>query len=248
MSIAAWSDAAVDWASFDAVVVRSTWDYFDHPEAFGRWIDHVEQTAKAVHNPPAVLRWNAHKSYLRDLEAKGVRILETVWVDAGDSATVPFGEAVIKPAVDGGAKGLRTARRGEAVEADVDLLIQPLVESIRTEGELSLLYAGGELSHVVRKVPKPGDIRSQPTHGSDVVLETPTDEALEAAARVLDALEPLPYARVDLVRDPGGELALIELEVIEPQLYLEWDPRAPARFASAIKRAVLSEPASRPSS
>lgn len=236
--ITAWSDPSVDWSRFDTVIVRSTWDYFDRPQEFATWIDHVEERAKVI-NPARVLRWNAHKSYLRDLEQRGVRILETVWLDAGQTAEVPFDEAVIKPAVDGGAKGLRRAKRGERITAAVDLMIQPLVTSIATEGELSLLYAGGELSHAVRKVPKPGDIRSQPDYGSVVTLEDATGEAREAARRVLDALgDPVPYARVDLVRDADGELCLIELEVIEPQLYLAWDPEAPGRFASALAAAA----------
>src|SRR5690349_21717147 len=94
LTIAAWSDPRVDWSAFDAVVVRSTWDYFDHPEAFADWLDRVEREARAVFNPPSVLRWNAHKSYLRDLESRGVRILETQWVQAGETATVEFDEAV----------------------------------------------------------------------------------------------------------------------------------------------------------
>ena len=236
--ITAWSDPSVDWASFDAVIVRSTWDYFDRPDDFGEWIDHVEQRSNVV-NPARVLRWNAHKSYLRDLEQRGVRTLETLWVDTGETAEVPFDEAVIKPAVDGGAKGLRRARRGDRITAQVDLMVQPLVTSIATEGELSLLYAAGELSHTVRKVPAPGDIRSQPDYGSTVTLEDATEEARAVGQSVLDALgEPVPYARVDLVRDAGGELCLIELEVIEPQLYLAWDPESPRRFASALAAAA----------
>jgi hypothetical protein len=218
--------------------VRSTWDYFDRPAEFADWIDHVEQRA-AIVNPAGVLRWNAHKSYLRDLEQRGVRTVQTLWLDRGETATVPFDEAVVKPAVDGGAKGLRRARRGDRITAPADLMIQPLVASIATEGELSLLYAAGELSHAVRKVPRRGDIRSQPDYGATVAREEPGDEARQAAQRVLDALgEPVPYARVDLVRDADGELCLIELEVIEPQLYLAWDPESPRRFATALAAAA----------
>ena len=236
--IAAWSDPSVEWERFDTVIVRSTWDDFDRPAEFAGWIDHVEQRAKVV-NPARVMRWNAHKSYLRDLEQRGVRTVETLWLDAGDTARVPFEEAVVKPAVDGGAKGLRRARRGDTITAEADLMVQPLVASIATEGELSLLYAAGELSHTVRKVPKRGDIRSQPEYGSVTTLEQATDEARDAAQQVLDALgDPVPYARVDLVRDAAGELCLIELEVIEPQLYLAWDPEAPRRFASALAAAA----------
>ena len=241
MRIAVWSDPGVDWTAFDAVVVRSTWDYFDRPDEFRAW---VEQTAPRVplHNPADVLLWNAHKGYLRDLGERGVPVVDTTWVAAGETAEVPYAEAVVKPAVSGGSQGLYRAQEGDRIDAEQDTLVQPLLASIADEGELSLLYAGGELSHTVRKVPAAGDIRSQPEFGSDVRLEDAPGEALEAARVVLDAVgRELPYARVDLVRAADGTLRLIELEVIEPQLYLRWDPASPARFASAL--AAVARPA-----
>jgi glutathione synthase/RimK-type ligase-like ATP-grasp enzyme len=154
---------------------------------------------------------------------------------------VPYDAAVVKPAVSGASKGLRRATGGETVVADDDTMIQPLLASIADEGELSLLYAAGELSHTVRKVPAAGDIRSQPEFGSDVRLEPTPEEARDVARTVLDAVgRELPYARVDLVRAADGSLRLIELEVIEPQLYLRWDPWSPARFASAIAAVARS--------
>ena len=240
MRLPVWSDPGVDWEAFDAVVVRSTWDYFDHPDAFRAWVERVGPTVPFF-NPPDVVLWNAHKAYLRDLGERGVPVVDTVWVAAGERAEVPFAEAVVKPAVSGGSQGLRRMRGGEAVDAQEDTLVQPLLASIADEGELSLLYAGGELSHTVRKVPARGDIRSQPEFGSDVRLEPAPGEAVETAGLVLDAIgRELPYARVDLVRAADGTLRLIELEVIEPQLYLRWDPASPARFAGALAAAARS--------
>lgn len=238
--IAVWSDPSVDWSSYDAVVVRSTWDYFDREDEFHAWVDRVEPLAPML-NPAPVLRWNAHKTYLRDLAERGVPTVETLWLAQGEEATVPFDEAVVKPAVSGAAKGLYRATRGEHVKAETDLLVQPLVDAITTEGELSLLYAAGELSHTVRKVPKRGDIRVQPEFDSTVTLEPATDEAIAAADDVLAHIDhELAYARVDLVRASDGRLSLIELEVIEPQLYLAWDPEAPARFARALSASVAA--------
>ena len=241
-----WSDPDVDWAAFDAVVIRSTWDYFVREDEFLAWIDRIEPLVPLV-NPAQTLRWNAHKTYLRDLEEQGVPVVPTLYVDEGQRLAVPFDRAVVKPAVSGAAKGLRQAARDDEIEAEQDLLVQPLIDSITTEGELSLLYAGGELSHMVRKVPKRGDIRVQPEFGSDVRAEPPTDEHIEAAENVLKSVaDDLAYARVDLVRGDDGTLRLIELELIEPQLYLAWDDASPHRFASALADAVSAPAAARP--
>jgi hypothetical protein len=241
VEIATWSDPDVDWGRYDAVVVRSTWDYHDREEEFLGWIDRVEPLAPMV-NPAPVLRWNAHKTYLRDLGDRGVPVVETLWLDRGERATVPWDEAIVKPAVSASSIGLERVARGEEVAATGDdLLVQPLVESIATEGELSLFYAGGAFSHMVRKVPKAGDVRSQPEFGSEVAVEAPAGEALAAAESVLDHVEHhLAYARVDLVRTADGRLSLIELEAIEPNLYLLYDPEAPRRFAEALSASVAA--------
>ena len=234
-----WTDPDVDWGAFDAVIVRSPWDYFDRPAEFAAWVERLDGAGVELRNPASVLLWNAHKGYLRDLERRGVPVVDTTWVAAGEQAEVPYAEAVVKPAVSGNAKGLHRARAGEVVSAEVDTLVQPLLASIAAEGEVSLLFAAGLLSHTVRKVPRAGDIRSQPVHGGSVGLEPASAEALEAAEAVLAAVDAeLAYARVDLVRADDGTLRLIELEVIEPQLYLAWEPGAPARFASALAAAA----------
>ena len=236
-----WTDPDVDWAAYDAVVIRSTWDYFDRPAEFLAWVDRVGPLARRFVNPPDLVVWNAHKGYLRDLHERGVPVVDTQWINAGGVATVEHEARIVKPAVSGGAIGLRRVVAGERIEADVDLLVQPFLASIVDEGELSLLYAGGKLSHMVRKVPAPGDIRVQPEFGSVVTREDPSGEALEAAGAVLAAVgRELPYARVDLVRAADGTLRLIELEIIEPQLYLRWDEGSAARFASAIAAAARS--------
>lgn len=236
-----WTDDDVDWAAYDAVVVRSVWDYFDRPEEFDAWVRRASAAQPRFLNPPDVVRWNADKAYLGELAGRGVPVVDTVHVPQGETIEVPFAAGVAKPSVSGGSQGLRTVRGGETLTAETDLLVQPLLESIRTEGELSLLYAAGELSHAVRKTPAAGDIRSQPEFGSVVVAEAAPEEAQEVARAVLRAVgSELAYARVDLVRADDGTLRLIELEAIEPQLYLAWDDTSPARFASAIADAARS--------
>ena len=236
-----WSDPNVDWASFDAVVIRSTWDYFEREDEFLAWVTQTGATAKRFINPPDLVEWNAHKTYLRELGAQGVPVVDTQWIDKGDTATVEHEQGIVKPAVSGGALGLKRVTNGETITADVDLLIQPFLESIVDEGELSLFYAAGDFTHMVRKVPANGDIRVQPEYGSVVTREEPSDEARTASQQVLDAIgRELPYARVDLVRAADQTLRLIELEIIEPQLYLRWAPDTAETFASAIAAAAQS--------
>lgn len=246
---AVWTDPSVDWGSFDAIVVRSPWDYFMRAREWADWLDRVDATGVPMFNPLKVVRWNSHKSYLQQLAGAGVPVVDTVMtrgngaVDLADLlAGAGWEDAIVKPAIDGGAARLFRVRdvddaqaRFDALVADGDVLVQPFLPSVVDQGELSLIYFGGELSHTVRKTPKPGDIRVQPVHGGAYELEGPTSEAIHVAERVFDAVDAdLLYARVDLVRGLDGKLQLIELEVIEPLLFLELDEAAPRRFADAL--------------
>jgi glutathione synthase/RimK-type ligase-like ATP-grasp enzyme len=245
-----WTDPSVDWSSFDAIVVRSPWDYFMRPGEWEAWLRDVDATGVPMFNPNKVIRWNSHKSYLQQLASAGVPVVDTVMttgdgrVDLADlMAGAGWDDAIVKPAIDGGARRLFRVRdepdpqvRFDELVAAGDVLVQPFLPSIVEQGELSLLYFGGELSHTVRKEAKPGDIRVQPAWGGSYELEGPTSEAIHIADKVFDSIDAdLLYARVDLVRGLDGKLALIELEVIEPLLFLELEPAAPGRFADALK-------------
>ena len=247
---AVWTDASVDWSSFDAIVVRSPWDYFMRAAQWADWLDRVEATGLPMFNPNKVVRWNSHKSYLQQLAAAGVPVVDTVMTQGSTGADLRdlmagagWDDAIVKPAIDGGAMRLFRVRdvedpqvRFDELVAMGDVLVQPFLPSIVEQGELSLIYFGGELSHTVRKTAKPGDIRVQPVWGGAYELEGPTSEAVQVAERIFDAIEAdLLYARVDLVRGLDGHLQLIELEVIEPLLFLELEPQGPARFADALK-------------
>jgi glutathione synthase/RimK-type ligase-like ATP-grasp enzyme len=247
---AVWTDPSVDWASFDAIVVRSPWDYFMRAGEWAAWLEKVDATGLPMFNPNKVIRWNSHKSYLQQLAQAGVPVVDTVMttddgrVDLRDLLEgAGWDDAIVKPAIDGGAMRLFRVRdvddpqaRFDALVADGDVMVQPFLPSVPEQGELSLVYFGGELSHTVRKQAKPGDIRVQPVWGGSYELEGPTSEALYVADKVFDSIEEdLLYARVDLVRGLDDKLQLIELEVIEPLLFLELEPAAPARFADALK-------------
>lgn len=280
--ITVWTDPAVDWRGFDLVLVRSCWDYHDDLARWLGWIDRLDQLAREhgsphLCNPPAVLRWNSRKTYLAELEALGTRTVPTVWLEGETLSSTeavraalmaaPFAELVCKPAVSAGALGTlrldRATLEGDEARAAIDaafpewvnrapLLVQPFVPAIAVEGEWSLLFFDGDLSHAVLKRPAPGDFRVQERHGgSTSVPKVPARvrgrarSVLAAAAHVFAAGEtsgsPLTYARVDMVVVDGNPL-LMELELIEPALFLEHAPvrngrpLATERLAGAIAR------------
>jgi glutathione synthase/RimK-type ligase-like ATP-grasp enzyme len=244
-----WEEEGIDWSEFDLCLVRSTWDYHEKHREFLAWAQQVEATS-ALRNPSDLTAWNSDKTYLRELSEGGVPIVPTVWVDGNDGADLEtilngegWNEAVVKPVVDLGARNLRRARLGEnstALEAVLrrgDAMVQPFLPSIEEQGELSLIYIAGELSHAVRKRPAPGDFRVQSIWGGSVERAEPgtaEEEIAELALAQLD--EPPLYARVDLVAGFNGEPRLIELELIEPNLYLTHHPPAAEALADATMK------------
>lgn len=246
---AVWSDPEVDWAAFDLCLIRTVWDYFHRPGEFLAWVDRAG-AAVEMWNPPQTLRWNAHKSYLRDLEAAGVPVIPTLWLERESTPDLAalladrgWRDAILKPAVAGGSLGLHRVGDGVAAQQHLeellergDAMAQPFLASI-TGGELSIVCVDGEPSHAVRKTPRAGDIRVQPEHGGLVERAAPDTREAEVARAVLAALpHPALYARVDLVRSSAGEPLLIELECIEPRLFLSHDARAAGRVAAAVQR------------
>lgn len=248
-----WSDASVDWAAFDAVVVRSTWDYHTRPVEFRAWIDRVANVGARLWNPPAVLRWNMQKGYLRDLERAGVPVVPTEWLMRGArpeeaSARIDargWPDVVIKPAIS--ATAFRTWRASSAdvvtsherlreLLAEGDVMIQPFIREIQAHGEWSLVFLGGSFSHAVRKRPREADFRVQSEFGGTAHADVPSDDMLRAAERVLSHVrDPWAYARVDGLQTTDG-FVLLELEMLEPSLFLGMDADAPERLADAITR------------
>jgi len=220
---AVWDDPSVDWTSFEAVLIRTTWDYQDKRDAFVAW---AERLPVPLHNPIDIVRWNTHKSYLRDLDARGVPIVPTEWLARGTSPDVAslcaargWTRAFLKPCVGATSREtLRFAagdpaaqRHADRLLAHEDLMLQPYLPRVETDGEISAIFIDGELTHAVRKVPVPGDYRVQDDFGAkDYPIDFP-DAAL--ASRTVAAVgRRLLYARADFLPSDDG-LQLTELEL-----------------------------------
>lgn len=243
---AVWTDADVDWAAARMVVVRYVFDYVHDREGFCAWADGVEAVTP-LHNPARVLRWNSHKSYLRDLEAEGVPIVPTIWVNAGERVDLAavmdergWRDVVVKPAVDNGAR--RAVRVGpgenaigqrhiEDVLGDRDVMVQPFVPATEGIGEHALIHFDGRYSHAIRKdqmlAGRPFSLERTPR-----IEPEPGEVAL--AERILERFDPpLLYARVDTIVSEG-EARLMELEVLEPVLFFPKAPGSADRMAEAV--------------
>ncbi|MFT5584283.1 MAG: glutathione synthase/RimK-type ligase-like ATP-grasp enzyme [Cognaticolwellia sp.] len=247
-----WDDAEVDWTRFDAVLIRTTWDYAENREAFVAW---ARKVGDRLLNPPRVVVWNTHKSYLRALAKEKVSIIPTIWLDRYQDLHLEFiwpgwERGFIKPQVGANSSGTLRFDASElgAVESVLrdalrrdDMMLQPYLSQVETRGELSAIYIDGVFSHAVRKVPVAGDYRVQDDHGASDYPHTLEAKQLEvcqavmdAAARVLCLEEPLLYARVDLLHDDKDKLLLTELELVEPSLFFRHGSGAAEKLAMAL--------------
>lgn len=237
-----WDDDAVDWSKTPLVMVRTTWDYSRRRPEFLAWAERVEAVARLV-NRASVLAWNTHKGYLAELEGAGVACVPT-WIgragDPVDPSITRAGRVIVKPAVGAGGIGL-AVRSADAVwdglDGDVDYLVQPVLESVWTEGERSVFVLNGAPIAAVSKRPAPGEIRVQEEYGGDF-RELPLDERFAAVAvdavataRRLVGVE-LPYARVDFLLD--GEWLVSEVELVEPGLYPTVAPQVIEAYADVV--------------
>ena len=246
-----WDAPEVDWGGFDAVVIRSTWDYFKRYGEFCAWLDRVGRATR-VHNSPSLVRWNADKLYLRELAQRGVRTVPTVYCEPGTPADLGrvlreagWESAVMKPSVSGGAYRTYHVRAAEAArhQAEMDailaasaVLVQPFVPEIQSEGEWSFVFFDGALSHTVLKRPDAGDYRVQPEFGGRFSEVTPEPGLIDQVERIQRALPEAPaYARIDGVRR-GGDFYLMEAELIEPYLYMSAAPGALERYARLVEK------------
>lgn len=228
-----WDTADQHAGEYDALLPLMVWDYFEGHEA--RFLEVMARASQVtpVLNPPELLRWNSDKLYLDVMAANGAKAIPTLRVDGVSEADAArafetFGtdRIVIKPQVGGGAWRQALYTKGDVWPTEDQLppdgaLIQPFLPSVKSEGEYSFLYFGGKFSHAARKTAKPGDYRIQSLYGGSEETYQPSAQEIEAADAILATLDDVPlYARVDLLRGLDGALALIELEMIEPYLYL----------------------------
>jgi glutathione synthase/RimK-type ligase-like ATP-grasp enzyme len=243
-----WSDPSVDWKSYNAAIIRTTWDYQKRPEHYLEVMADIERSGARLLNPLNVVKWNLDKRYLRELEISGISIVPTIWKEGGISAeefsewqSALGSELIIKPNVSATAHDtFRMASYDSSLEATFDsrsFMVQPFVPAIVDEGEYSLFYFAGAYSHTILKSPVQGDFRVQEEYGGIITVVEPEPELIASAEDVLSRIsDELLYARVDLVRDAGGGFMLMELELIEPALYFRMDPDSPARFVHAFDR------------
>ena len=243
-----WTRAG-DLSAYDLILPLVAWGY--HLQ-YAKWLallDRFEREQLPVVNPPALLRWNSDKTYLADLEAKGVPTVHTMAVDALDEqalaeARARFGcdELVVKPPVSAGATGTHRVALFEPVPLDVAgqrMLIQPFMASVAGAGEYSILLFDGVFSHSIVKRPKAGDFRVQPhLGGTEVQCEPPAGSIELAQAALAAAPAAATYARVDMIADEAGELRIMELELVEPSLWLDLAPDNGAAFVRSVRAAA----------
>jgi glutathione synthase/RimK-type ligase-like ATP-grasp enzyme len=239
-----WTEAS-DLTGYDLIVPLLVWGYFDR---FADWLallNRFERDGLPVVNPPKLLRWNSDKAYLAELAGKGVATVPTLAVDHCDEAALAearrrFGteQLIVKPPISAGAAGTHCLGPHEPLP-DVNrgrrAIIQPMIGSIVSEGEYSLILFDGVLSHAVVKRPKTGDFRVQPHLGGTTVrCDPPPGGETLALAALAEAPAAASYARVDMITGDVGKLMIMELELIEPALFLTEAPEGKARFAEAI--------------
>lgn len=248
---AVWDDPSVTWANGGICVLRSTWDYNLRLQQFLAWAESVAAIAP-LYNPISLVRWNSHKSYLKDLAARGVPVVPTHWLKIGaqvDLAAIlrelRWERAVAKPAVGLSTYGVKVVDAGPDAQAHVnellreyDVMLQPYITSVDDYGERALTFIDGIYSHATRKT------AFQSLAPAGEAGETPaqaTGEEIAVGVAAMRALEePALYGRVDIVHDSAGAPRVIEMELVEPTLFLGMHPRAATRFADALAKRARS--------
>lgn len=244
-----WDDAQVDWTKFEAIIIRTIWDYYEKPESFLAWLAELKNQSVKVFNPISVIEWNLHKFYLKDIAQQGFPIIPTYFLEKKQfwnlqSLFTHFQTEmlIIKPAISAGAfhtykisleeKG-NYEQKIRDLNQQYDLLVQPFLPEIQIQGEWSLLFFNGKYSHAVLKTPQSGDFRVQEEHGGASTFYEPTPETLKLAQSLVNTYAAdLLFARVDGV-EIQGRFHLMELELIEPELFIHSEELA-RRFAEAV--------------
>jgi glutathione synthase/RimK-type ligase-like ATP-grasp enzyme len=247
VSAKVWDDPDKNWDVFDLVIIRSTWDYYLKPEKFRAWVNHFINSKTRLLNAPETVLKNSHKFYLKELTDNGVPIIPTIFssekIDIQTLKT--WQKVVVKPAVSAGSHETEIFETSDLTQETLDRkiengdwLIQPFLEEIREAGEISMLFFGGTYSHAIQKVPKSGDFRVQKQFGAQYLNFKPSDELISIAKNIVEiAGKESIYARVDGVMTQKGFL-LMEVEMIEPDLFFEYATDGPRRFVEAIEAAI----------
>lgn len=246
-----WDDANFDWSSTKFILFRTTWDYSERFSEFSKWLEKVSQQAILL-NSEAIIRWNLDKHYLLDLQKNGVHICESYFIEKGASKTLEelsaqynLQEFVIKPCISGGSRhtykiNSENIAAHEAIFSELisqeAMIMQPFQHNIVEKGEVSYMVVNGKFTHAVLKKAKSGDFRVQDDFGGSVHEYTPTQQEITFAEKAVQAcFEPPIYARVDAFIDNNNQLALAELELVEPELWFRNHPKAADELANGIK-------------
>ncbi len=252
-----WTDENVDWSKFTHILIKSPWDYFDRYQEFVKWCQQIKSLDILVWNDIDTVLWNADKHYLLDIEKKGFLIVPTAFIPAGAEIALDtffdkfeVDQLVLKPAVSGGSKNTLLIRRDKSSSAienlkeamdQEDFMVQPFVPEIADIGEYSYIFFNGKFSHAILKSPKAGEFRVQHFFGGSVHAVRPSNAELQYLQSLVDACAPdTLYARVDGIWR-AEQFFLMELELIEPYLFLYTDPLAESNYQNAIKSKLMKD-------
>jgi glutathione synthase/RimK-type ligase-like ATP-grasp enzyme len=244
-----WDDASIAEGGYDAAIIRTCWDYHHHLEEFISALTALRRSGLPVYNSPDIVRWNSRKTYLKEL---GSAAIETIWAEQADAPTIArafdaldAAEIVVKPQVGAGSRETVRLKRNAWSEADLieaprdAAMIQPFLTAIETEGERSLFWFDGTYSHAIQKIPKSGDWLANIPGRTHFRTDPPPKTAMEVAdAARTHAPTDLLYVRIDLVLGDDGRWRVIEIEAIEPYLFLDFAPEGAVNFVRAVSRVL----------
>ncbi|WP_316808889.1 hypothetical protein [Pedobacter agri] len=245
-----WNDPEIRWENFQLAILKSPWDYFDRINEFHKWLDHLETKKVKLLNPINVVRWNTNKHYLKEIEATGLAITSSVFISKNDQFLLNdffekfnSSKLIVKPCVSGGAKNTfkvtdenveEINKQLQLLVKEEDFIVQPFLPEIIENGEWSFIFFNGIYSHSLIKQAKPGDFRVQPAHGGSVHPQNPDEDLIEVASQYVNLFaKGCLYARVDGTF-VNGKFLLMELELIEPFLFLNTDQENYERYYQAL--------------
>jgi len=245
-----WADPGVDWHSAEAAIFRSTWDYFDRYAEFKKWFEETQHKVRFI-NPVSLLEWNMDKHYLKDLEARGMAIVPSIFMKTGDVRSLAqllegstWKEYILKPCVSGCARHTYHLKPEQlknyeelytTLIKEEPMMLQEFQESISSQGEVSHMVMGGRYTHSILKHSKEGDFRVQDDFGGTVHPYTAAAAEIAFAEKAFASCNPIPlYGRVDVMWDNDGSLRISEMELIEPELWFRFNPEAARILAEVI--------------
>ncbi len=249
-----WDDNNYDWSKTKYAIFRSTWDYFDRFSEFSKWLNKAKELTTFI-NPHELIEWNIDKHYLAELESKGVRIPNSLFIEKGDHrtlkeviSTVEWNEFILKPVISGGGRHTYRFKKGETEKLEVvfakllqneSWMIQEFQKQIITKGEVAFMVFGGKYSHAVLKKAKAGDFRVQDDFGGTIYSYHASKEEIAFVEKVFKSVEPTPtYARVDVLWNNENQLCLGEIELIEPELWFRMNGNSAQLCADAIYQSM----------